>query len=78
MLPLTSTLNVEPLAKVTLPLFRMPGLTPGASVPPLWTWTVPLTVPVPPRTPPVTVTGLPAASEPVTSSVPWLIVVASV
>ena len=62
---------------VTLPVFKMPGLTPGASVPPLLTATEPFTEPVPPSVPPLaTVTALPLASDPFTSSVPALIVVA--
>jgi hypothetical protein len=56
----------------------MPGLFPGASVPPLFTVTEPLIVPLPPRVPPFTVTALADAVEPLTRRVPALTVVAPV
>ena len=77
--PPISTANVEPLANDTLPVFRIPGLVPGATVPPLATLTVPPTVPCPPRVPLLlTETALPEAVEPLTTRVPALIVVAPV
>ena len=47
-----------PAVRVSVPVLRIPGEVPGASVPPLLTVTVLPTVPVPPSVPPLfTVTG---------------------
>ena len=76
MLPFTSTENVEPLANDTLPVFKMPGELPGATVPPLFTVKefALLIVPLPPSVvPPVTVTF--EVIEPFTNSLPASIVV---
>ena len=73
-----SMLSVAPGVSSRLPVCSVPGLAPGARKPPFATVTAP-TVPVPPSVaPPLTVTALAAAIEPLTSSVPALTVVAPV
>ena len=80
-------LAAVPLKVRVLPRLSVPALPslaslmapPTAEAVPTDAVTVPFTVPVPPRAPPAaTVTALPAAVEPVTRSVPPLIVVAPV
>ena len=67
----------ELLAKVSVPMVPKP---PGARMPPAFTVTVPLMVPLPPSMPPFTVTALLAFNEPglFTSKVPALTVVGPV
>jgi hypothetical protein len=69
--PPISTSKVDPLAKLTKPVLRMPGLVPGAAVPPLFTVTEPFTVPVPASVPELlTVKALAAAVDPLTWRTP--------
>src|SRR3954462_15317878 len=74
--PPISTFHVVPVPPVTVTLFatvRVPTLAPGARAPPALTASGPLIVPVPPTVPPaLTATALPAASDPLTRSVPPL------
>ena len=73
-----SLVSASVLDKVNLPMVLMP---PGARMPPVFTATVPLIVPLPPSVPPLfTVTALPLANEPglFTSKVPPLTVVVPV
>ena len=77
--PFSSTLKVPPDATLKSPVLSTPGLLPGAIVPLFAMLTVPLTVPLPPRTPFVpTLTAEPLAVEPFTSSFPSVTVVAPV
>ena len=58
-----------PAVRLTLPVLRIAVELPGLNVPPVFTVTVLLAVPVPPRVPPLlTVTGV--TIEPLTISVP--------
>jgi hypothetical protein len=72
---------VDPLHVKPPPTARVPKEEPfpGATNPPAWSVTLPWTVPVPPSVAPLaTETALAAASEPFTSSVPELTLVAPV
>ena len=61
--PPISTSKFEVLAKLTLPLLRMPGLVPGATCPPFCTVMTPV-VPVPPRVAPLAMVTGPRMSRP--------------
>ena len=71
-MPLISAANVEPLASETLVAVRMPGLSPGATVAPLATFTAPaaFTVPVPPSVVGLFTLTFVAVTVPVTRNVP--------
>jgi len=82
-LPLTSRSRSAPAASVKpLASVIVPGLVPGAKSPLAATLTLPFMVPVPPSVPSALTStssvAEPSASEPVTSSVPALIVVVPV
>ena len=75
--PFSSMVSVLAPVRVRVPVLRIPGESPGPSMPPLFTVTALLIAPVPPSVPPeFTVTG--EAIEPVTASVPAFTVVAPV
>ena len=67
-MPLSSTLKVEPLLNVISPVFRMPGLAPGATIEPLAAAVLPVTVPCPLSVWPFARTNVPLVS-PVTSNI---------
>ncbi len=66
--------KAAPVTIATLSVLRMPGLEPGASVPPLLTVTLPVE-PLPPRVPPLPTVVELSSIEPSTNSVPPMILV---
>ena len=74
----SSKFEFDPATRFRLATVSVPGLFPGARLPPSWMETAPPIVPLPPSVAPVCTVTAVAPSEPFTRSVPFVTVVAPV